>query len=56
MNLDNHFTQSELEFALKYLRDQMEWNMEDIAVEYDAGDKMEKLYKKINSYFEEVNV
>jgi hypothetical protein len=34
----------------------MEWSMEDIATEYDMGEKAEKLYKKINTYFKELNV
>jgi hypothetical protein len=43
-----------LDFALSYLQEQMEWHMDEMSIEHDAGDKLEKLKKKLDHYFHEL--
>jgi hypothetical protein len=54
MNPETYFTQWELDFALSYLQEQMEWHMDEMSIEHDAGDKLEKLKKKLDHYFHEL--
>lgn len=54
MNPETYFTQWELDFALSHLQEQLEWHLDEMSIENDAGDKLEKLKAKLDHYFHEL--
>jgi len=54
MNPETYFTQWELDYALSQLQEQLEWHMDEMSVEHDAGDKLEKLKNKLDHYFNNI--
>lgn len=54
MNPETYFTQWELDYALSQLQEQLEWHMDEMSVESDAGNKLEKLKEKLDHYFNNI--